>query len=187
MSFFTGDGVTLTATYYPSRLGKDGGCVLLLHDPDPKEGPAAEDWGRLAKLLQARGHAVLRLDFRGHGGSTRVSPQFWARPENRRFAPPFGGGLTARQTLPALVNDVAVARLFLDWANDNGELNSANLVVVGAGGGATVGMLWLASECARRAATSPPPSGSTWRRPSPAGRTTPSASGCRRSASTGCR
>ena len=149
VSFLSGDGVTLAATYYPGPKGKEGGCVLLLHDPEPDDGPAAEVWGRLAQGLQARGHAVLRLDFRGHGGSTHVSPLFWGRPENRGLVPALGVRPYAIRNRPWLVNDVTAARLFLDWKNDNGELNSANLIVVGAGGGATVGMLWLASECAR--------------------------------------
>jgi hypothetical protein len=147
--FFSGDGVTLAATYYPGPKGKEGGCVLLLHDPEPEEGPAADDWGRLARGLQARGHAALRLDFRGHGGSTKVGPLFWGRPENRGMLASLGTKPYAVRNRPWLVNDVTAARLFLDWKNDSGELNSSNLIVVGAGGGATVGMLWLAAECAR--------------------------------------
>ena len=49
-----------------------------------------------------------------------------------------------------LVNDVAAAKSFLDSRNDSGELNSSDIYVVGAGEGATIGALWMASEFSRK-------------------------------------
>jgi alpha-beta hydrolase superfamily lysophospholipase len=156
VSFVSLDGVTLRASYYAARKGKDSGCVLLLHDPDL--GPAADDWGRLAAELQGRGYAVLRLDFRGHGGSTSVAPAFWGVRTNQalkayleavvaRRPPPTEIGTDQPDAYrPWLVHDIVTARTFLDEKNDRGELNSSNLVVVGAGGGAMLGLIWLASE-----------------------------------------
>src|SRR5262249_58161541 len=56
---------------------------------------------------------------------------------------------------PNLVNGVLAARAFLDRKNDSGELNTSNLIVIGAGHGATVGALWLASECHLKHGTPP--------------------------------
>jgi hypothetical protein len=160
VSFTSLDGVALSASYYPGAKGKAGGCVLLLHDPDL--GPAADDWGRLARQLQKHGHTVLRLDFRGHGDSTPVSLEFWNFEDNREHLKGYWAAVVQRRPPPTsidanqpaayrpwLVHDVVAARTYLDRRNDAGDLNSANLVVVGAGGGATLGLLWLASERVR--------------------------------------
>src|SRR5262249_52011401 len=48
---------------------------------------------------------------------------------------------------PHLVNDIIAAKQYLDRRSDGGDCNSANLVVIGAEDGATLGALWLASEC----------------------------------------
>jgi hypothetical protein len=48
------------------------------------------------------------------------------------------------------VNDIAAAKRFLDRKNDAGECNSANVVLVGAEEGATLGALWLAAEWQRQ-------------------------------------
>jgi hypothetical protein len=167
VTFTSFDGVMLAADYYPGAKGKAGGCVLLLHDPD--HGTAADDWGRLARELQGRGHTVLRLDFRGHGGSTAVAPDFWGFVNNQALKG-YGPAVVQRRPLPTqidadqppayrpwLVHDVAAARAFLDGRNDAGEVNSANLVVVGAGGGALLGLLWLASERVRWEVNQPAP------------------------------
>jgi hypothetical protein len=51
---------------------------------------------------------------------------------------------------PNLVNDVAAAKAYLDRKNDGREVNASNLIVIGAGEGATVGALWMASELHRK-------------------------------------
>src|SRR5439155_10748847 len=114
-----------------------------------------------------KGYAVLTFDFRGHGDSTSLANvmQFWTQPHNK------GVGVTVNPVKPPdsidnktflptyyryLVNDVAAAKAFLDRKNDGGELNVANLVVIGAGEGATVGALWLASEFHMKRGIPPP-------------------------------
>src|SRR5581483_8852753 len=48
---------------------------------------------------------------------------------------------------PTLVNDIAAAKAYLDRRNDlNKDVNSSNLIVIGAGEGATLGAMWMASE-----------------------------------------
>jgi len=54
---------------------------------------------------------------------------------------------------PYLINDIAAAKAFIDRKNDGGELNSSNLIVIGAGEGATLGALWMHSEWLKARAT----------------------------------
>lgn len=114
-----------------------------------------DGWQELAKELHKAGYSVLTFDFRGHGDSTSVSQSFlrnnypWnttlvkvrrdiAALSSKDFKPGYQ---------PHLVDDVAAAKTFL---NSKGQVNSANLIVLGAGEGATIGALWMASETKRR-------------------------------------
>jgi hypothetical protein len=157
--FDTVDGVRLEGTYYPSNKGAKAPCVLLLHDFDRKNGGTSrtDGWDSLATELQKKGFAVLSFDFRGFGQSTTVSPVFWTAPHNRMLP-------GARMVKPAmtinykqfpssyyrfLTSDVAAAKAFLDGENDATQCNSRNLIVIGAGQGATVGLMWMAAEYKR--------------------------------------
>jgi alpha-beta hydrolase superfamily lysophospholipase len=164
LKFPSFDGVELSGTFYPKLAsGKDkDACVLLLHNLDRvKGGDSHQDgWDTLAEDLQKEGYSVLSFDFRGFGDSKEVSKEkFWNRQkaplnallpiaarapdaiEFKEFRPGY---------YPALANDVAAARACLDHKNDNREVNSSNLIVIGAGEGATLGALWLATECKRK-------------------------------------
>lgn len=166
VSFTTFDEVELSGTFYRSAPGngkkdKDA-VVLLLHDfRHLKGGGSQEDgWHRLAGELQKEGYAVLSFDFRGFGNSKSVSPKFWTYPHNgskwikgaNKKNPPatidekdFTQGYFI-----TLVNDIAAARAYLNVLNDAQEVNASNILVVGAGQGATLGALWLMSECRRQ-------------------------------------
>ena len=48
--------------------------------------------------------------------------------------------------LPVYVNDLAAVRLHLDQKNDNGDVNTSSIYLVGASETATLGMMWLAAE-----------------------------------------
>jgi pimeloyl-ACP methyl ester carboxylesterase len=160
----TFDGVTLGGTFYPSNGGKKDSVVLMLHDFDMKGGGSShqDGWDKLAERLQKEGYDVLSFDFRGFGDSTKVNPAlFWA-PMNRHNVDNVKRRLTAGKPSSTisykdfnshyyryLVNDIAAAKTFLDERNDAMELNSGNLIVVGAGQGATLGAMFLASECRR--------------------------------------
>ena len=127
-------------------------------------------YGDLARTLQTRGFAVLTFDFRGHGGSVMVAAEFWKHPHNSLLMPkgvrgPRPGGKILIQEFPAayhpqLVLDVAAAQRFLELRNDTRDLNANNLIVVGAGKGATLAALWLASEWHRVEKIGGPPAGS---------------------------
>lgn len=152
----TPDGVRLAGVFYPSNQGTKAPCVLLLHDL----GRAADSKGlhHLAGRPQKDGCAVLRFDFGGHGRSKEVRPEFWADPSNRQLVKGYRASRPPEDVafadfrpayLPALVRDVAAAKRFLDERNDAGECNSSQTFLVGSGGGAAVGSLWLGWEMGR--------------------------------------
>jgi len=169
VQFFTADGVEISGTFYPSGKAK-ARTVLMLHDFGEHSRKAK--WVELAKTLQNEGYAVLTFDFRGHGESTKVKPGvpnnpqmpgnaipgFWDKQENAtgfknydpRSGKPRPTEIEWKQFKTdyhrILVNDIAAAKAFLDQANDNGECNSGDLVLLGAREGATLGAVWLNSE-----------------------------------------
>ncbi len=111
--------------------------------------------------MQTDGFSVLKFDFRGFGNSTSVTSQFWKESYNKNVR----GALKAKppstithkdfdhiagEYYPYLVNDVAAAKAYLDRRNDAGQANTSSLIVIGAGEGATVGALWMASEWHRQ-------------------------------------
>jgi predicted alpha/beta hydrolase len=154
VSFFTADGVTLRGTLYPSSAKKDAACVLMLPDLAPTFSRKDRNWVALAETLQKAGFDVLTFDYRGHGDSTLIhnGPQFWSYRQNQ-VLPGRATTLDARR-FPTryyswLVQDIAAARAFLGQRHDDGKVNEANLIVLGAGEGASLGVLWLGAELHR--------------------------------------
>jgi alpha-beta hydrolase superfamily lysophospholipase len=156
VKFLTFDEVEIHGSFYSSEKGSKAPCALLLH----AIGGSSQDsgWDELAKKLNAKGFAVLTFDFRGHGDSTSVGPNFWMVRENQllknyRASKPRETisykDFTTRDNFLTLVNDIAAAKRQLDQKNDAQECNSANLVVIGADTGATLGALWIQSEWSR--------------------------------------
>jgi hypothetical protein len=165
VTFPTYDEVTLTGTFYssaPAAGNKDrGAVVMLLHDFSAVKGGGRNETGliHLAGELQKAGYSVLTFDFRGFGDSKSVTDKFWTYPNNRGLK-----GASKRPHPPAsidqkdfpgayylmLINDIAAARSYLNVLNDAGDVNSSNILVVGAGQGATLGALWMATECRRQ-------------------------------------
>lgn len=158
------DGVNLVGTYYPSqdptgiRVSKESPCVILLHKfgSDRSKG----DWDKLAKELQVKGYCVISFDFRGHGESRSVEPNFWKvginnelvtkRPDKTRIdaVKDFKPGY-----LPWMVNDILAVRKFLEVKNDSAELNINSMFLIGAQEGASLGMLFTATEWIRQYTT----------------------------------
>jgi hypothetical protein len=152
----TFDGVELQGTLWPAGGTNRDACVLLLHDFDIKKGGSShqDGWDNLAEDLQKDGYTVLSFDFRGFGESKSVDKKFWNSGQfahNRTIR----GARKMPETIdqkdfplmyyPVLVNDVAAAKAYLDRQNDLKILNSSNIIVVGAGDGATIGALWMAT------------------------------------------
>lgn len=64
LTLTTADGLSLAATYYrPQTRGSKG--IALLH----MLGKDRSTWTAFARQAQARGHHVIAIDLRGHGGS----------------------------------------------------------------------------------------------------------------------
>jgi pimeloyl-ACP methyl ester carboxylesterase len=162
----TTDGVTLEGRFYtaaPTGKAKEA-TVLLLHNINAKAGGSSNQpgWDELAKKLQANGYSVLKFDFRGFGNSTSVSSSFWKENYNMRNVrgankarPPStishkDFDANASEYYPYLVNDIAAAKGYLDRRNDAGQANTSSLIVIGAGEGATLGAMWMASEWHRQ-------------------------------------
>jgi hypothetical protein len=149
IQFTTFDKVELHGSFYPSPKGKEAPCVILLTKFGGDRDKA--NWKELAESLQPD-YAVLSFDFRGHGESTEVSPQFWQVANNfiikgagrmpthinfKEFPPAY---------LPVLANDISAAKRYLDERNDLGACNSSNVILIGAEEGAAIAALWIASE-----------------------------------------
>jgi dienelactone hydrolase len=163
VSFRSVDGVELKGTYWSSTKGNKNACVLFLHNFSRKSGGNRNDdgWNDLAEDLAKEGYNVLSFDFRGHGESTTVGKEFWNKqlfPHNLVLLK----GTVKADMLPTkidykdftqstgyyphLVDDIAAAKAYLDG---NAGKSAGNLVIVGAGEGATLGALWMTAELRR--------------------------------------
>ncbi len=169
VEFVTADRVELKGFFYPGSNGRNSPTVLLLHaiGEDCKKA----EWVNLAKALHAKGYAVLRFDFRGHGDSTTVKPGtpnpnlalaergFWDEKENAYGIKVYKVGGQRPTTIDyktfyptyyrILANDLVAAKALLDERNDQNECNSGNLILIGAKEGATIGAIWMNGEWQR--------------------------------------
>lgn len=155
ISFKSFDKAELVGTFYPSNgEGKRSPVVLMLHKLGGNS--QEEGWDTLAKALQAKGIAVLTFDFRGHGDSVAVEPDFWKLTTNARGMKGAGQNKIHHKDFapaywPMLVNDVAAAKFFLEDKLNNGEeCNINELIILGAEDGGAIGALWMASEWGRK-------------------------------------
>jgi alpha-beta hydrolase superfamily lysophospholipase len=149
--FKTVDGVNIKGRFYPGE-NQNAPTVLMLHNVN--ENSKKKNWLNLAEELQKKGYAVLTFDFRGHGDSTTVEPEiFWsAKHKFNLLVKRSQGEIDSKfdkRYLPALVNDIAAAKAFLDKKNDAKECNSSRIILIGSETGATLGALWLKSEWQR--------------------------------------
>lgn len=176
-AFTTADGVRLKGLFHKSPVANKQGesVVILLYPPGPDKTMLKGDWdGPIDKLNEAGFH-VFRFDWRGHGQSTDITDPlgdmmspfsgFWVNrvtgPLNQKYVRGYGKRppkndlrvktdlINPGQYFPVYVNDLAAARYHLDTKNDQGELNTSSIYLIGAGDAATLGMMWLASEWAR--------------------------------------
>lgn len=160
LAFKSHDEVTLQGVLYKSKKGGNSPTVLMMHSygVDPNKG----DWAGLAKTLAAEGYNVLRFDFRGHGDSKIVNTtKFWADPINLAFLPSLARkradtidvknfpGRDGGDYFPRLADDVMAARVALDQLNDNSEVNTRSIYLIGSTDAVVNGFLYLTAEWSR--------------------------------------
>ncbi len=174
-AFNTADGVRLKGLFHRSPAGDKQGdaVVVLLYSPGPDRDMLKGDWDGLVGRLNAAGFHVFRFDWRGHGGSTDITDPlgdntpyngFWTNVVTGGWNQRFVRGVNRRPVkndirvkadinhsryFPVYVNDLAAVRLHLDLKNDQSQVNTSSIYLVGTGDTATLGMMWLAAEWAR--------------------------------------
>ncbi len=126
----TTDGVTLLATFYPSKLAKSAVPVILLHASKGTRG----DFEQLALLLQRAGHAVIAPDLRGHGESAHADSVDRAAE------------LRPADYEAMVTEDVEAVKRYLMVKNNASELNIEKLCLVGVEMGAVVAINWAAQD-----------------------------------------
>jgi pimeloyl-ACP methyl ester carboxylesterase len=141
----TKDGVELAITYYASTVGKDATPVVLLHDYKDTQGV----FSSLAQRLQSPGtddkhtsFAVVTVDLRGHGASTKQA----APDGSTREIDAAKLGKDDVLAMSGIDGDMEAVRSFLVGKNDKEELNLNRLCLVGLGMGATVAVNWAAQD-----------------------------------------
>jgi pimeloyl-ACP methyl ester carboxylesterase len=136
----TRDGVVLRITYYPGNNEKDSAekkkktiPIVMLHGLGGQRG----EYVSLATDMQSRGHAVVTVDLRGHGGSTRQ--KIPGRTEDATLK----HELFRLADFQAMATfDMEAVKSFLIGKHNDGELNVEQLCVVGAEMGAIIALNW---------------------------------------------
>jgi pimeloyl-ACP methyl ester carboxylesterase len=127
----TDDNVQIAITYYPGTKGKESVPVVLLHEYGTMHNRT--DFTKdLAPYLQMQGFAVVAVDLRGHGESTRVKNPF-GKDETLDAA-----ALAPNQFGLMVTEDMKAVRKFLWEKNNAGELNLDKLCLVGSEMGAMI-------------------------------------------------
>lgn len=169
----TADGVKLRGLFHRSpKGGPNDPVVLFLYPPGLDRSMTKGDWEGLANRLNEEGFHVFRFDWRGHGKSTDILDPagnmtdpfagFWSNrvtgPYNQRYIrgsnkKPLKNDLFVKEFSPAYfplyVEDLAAVRAHLDQKNDQGDLNSSSIYVIGSEEAATLGLLWMTAEWQR--------------------------------------
>lgn len=172
-TFRTADGVELHGLFHATPKSPNSAPVVVyLYPPGPDKDMTKGDWKELTAKLNDAGYHVFQFDWRGHGKSTTIrdKDKFWKNAYlngNPGFNTYIKGGppkmpikndlsikdlgTNTGKYVPAYLNDLAAVRLYLDTKNDNKELNSSSIYIVGAGDAAGLGFAWLTAEWNRPA------------------------------------
>jgi pimeloyl-ACP methyl ester carboxylesterase len=146
-----GDGMSVHCTFFPGgfiqktekevvqKPGKEVVPVILLHGFEGNR----KEFEPLALMLQRQGHAVLTVDLRGHGDSSRLE---LPNGTEREIDPARLRAVDFR----AMEIDVEAAKRFLLEKNNLGALNLELLCLVGAEMGGIVATNWIAADWSRR-------------------------------------
>jgi pimeloyl-ACP methyl ester carboxylesterase len=131
----TKDGVQLVFTYLPGTRGKDTVPIILLH---MFKGNRHEMQG-LGMFLQAKGHACILPDLRGHGDSTTVVGV------DRRLD---AATMPVAQFTNMITQDMESVKKFIVNEHNAAKLNVDKLCVVGAEMSVQIAVNWAASDWA---------------------------------------
>jgi len=172
-TFRTADGVELHGLFHATQKNPaTAPVVVFLYPPGPDRDMTKGDWAGLAERLNKEGYHVFQFDWRGHGKSTSIKDKqkFWGNAYTGLGGTNFNGYIKGgppkmplkndilfkdltqpTKYMPAYLNDLAAVRVHLDSKNDNKELNTSSIYIVGAGDAASLGMAWLTAEWNRPA------------------------------------
>lgn len=126
--------VTLKATYYGSKEGKEAAPVVLLHGYKGSR----EDYGEFAPFLQEQGYAVLAVDLRGHGESTEITGTTRTLPDVKNWN---------QLHFKAMAQyDMEAVKGWLLEKHNAGELNIERLAVVAADMSTIVAVNWALKD-----------------------------------------
>ncbi len=136
----TSDGVHIVCTFYPGDgvRGHDTVPIIMVHG----EKENRHEFQSLAIFLQRRHHALIALDLRGHGDSTRTNnPNFKLDAEKM---PLENYGLMSSVKIDefGVKGDLEKAKNFLLTEHDAERLNIYKLCLIGSEMGCIVAMNW---------------------------------------------
>lgn len=134
VSLTTKDGVQLKATFYaPAKRDKKVVPILMVHGWDGQQ----DEYKAMAMTLQRPdrgGHAILTVDLRGHGLSTRQKlPDGEKDLQREKLRAP---------DIEKMVLDLEACKKFLVEKNNAGELNVSALCLVAAEFGCIIALKW---------------------------------------------
>lgn len=139
----TKDGIAVRITYFPSSLGTQAPCVIML----PGKKGNRRIWNTtLAEPLQQAGYAVVTVDLRGHGetalvpgvnaGNAGVKKAETATPKPRDYQ-------------AMIVGDLEAVKKFLFDEHQAGHLNMNKTAIIGADFSAVVAMVYAEADWAK--------------------------------------
>ncbi|HUY35771.1 MAG TPA: alpha/beta fold hydrolase [Pirellulales bacterium] len=136
----TSDGVRIVCTYYPGdgARGRDAVPVIMI----PGEKGSRHDFQSLAIFLQRRHHALIAMDLRGHGDSTKTNnPNIKLDAEKM---PNLHYELMSAVRISdfGVKGDVEQVKNFLLKEHDAQRLNIEKLCLIGADMGCIVAVNW---------------------------------------------
>lgn len=137
LSLETNDGATLKCQYYPGTLKDKAIPVVMLHGWEGNR----NEMHSLALLVQARGHAVLAPDLRGHGASKKMKTP---DGKTRTLEP---ASMQAKDVL-AMERDVEAIKRFLLARNNEKKLNIEMLTLLAADVSCITAMNWSMKDWA---------------------------------------
>ncbi|MBN1853860.1 MAG: alpha/beta fold hydrolase [Pirellulales bacterium] len=146
VSLDTKDGVKLSGMFYCNRESKETIPVVFLHDYKGTYHVFDQVASQLHQKIPSKettkdgpGFAVLIVDLRGHGGSTRQTIGGQTRELD-------ASKFNRLDIFNMIRFDMEAVRKFLVDKNDEGKLNLNKLCLVGAGMGATVAANWTLAD-----------------------------------------